>query len=295
MKNIRIKTGDLLYPKLLSEIEDRPETLNFRGKIEALEKPCISIVGTRRPSAYGLYCCKKIIEEIAGISDVCIVSGLALGIDSCAHEIAIKNGLHTIAVLGSGIDNIYPKNNIPLSERIVSQGGILSEYPNDEGVRKYYFPQRNRIISGLSHATIAIEAPEKSGTLITMKIALNQNRLCLCVPGDIDRENSIGVLKLIQNGEAYPVSSGREVISYLRENNFLFNEEVELKTSKKSILVLKDKFENLIYSKLNFGGGLSIVDLCKKSGLDISGVLTIISKLEIKGLIRVHSGLYYKL
>ncbi len=296
MKIIKINSNEENFPFMLKEIEDKPSQIFISGDISKLQKPCIAFVGTRNPTAYGIYCCRKIIEEIAMIADICIVSGLALGIDTIAHKSAIEFGLSTIAVLGSGINNIYPRSNLDLAKEITKNGLLISEYENAEGVKKYHFPQRNRIISGLSHACIAIEAPEKSGTLITMNYAVNQNRLSLCVVGDIDRAGSAGCLKLVQKGCAYPVSSGKEVIDYIRENSFLFNEKnIENKNiSKKEIVVLEDGFENEVYSALSFTRGLSLSEICKKTGINTSNILSIISLLEIKGIVYAKTGKFYK-
>ncbi|MFA6917463.1 MAG: DNA-processing protein DprA [Candidatus Gracilibacteria bacterium] len=211
-----IKLGDSIYPKLLGEIYNPPQKLFYKGKLELLNKVCIGIVGTRRNTEYGEIMAEKIVEELS-VLDIAIVSGLAKGIDAIAHKAALKNNLPTIAVLGSGINNIYPKSNNGLAEEIEKNGLIISEYEDQTEPIDFQFPQRNRIISGLSIAVIVIEAPERSGSLITAKLALDQNREIFTIPGDVDRETSIGPLKLIQNCGAYPVSSGREIIEILQK------------------------------------------------------------------------------
>ncbi|MDX9970296.1 MAG: DNA-processing protein DprA [Candidatus Gracilibacteria bacterium] len=293
MENILIKNGDEYYPKILAEITNRPDSFYFRGDLEVLKKPKISVVGTRRPSAYGEYCCKKIVAELCEIPDICIVSGLAKGIDTIAHETALKCGAWNIAVLGSGINHIYPRQNKELSEKISKKGGIISEFSPEEGARDYYFPLRNRIISGISCATLAIEAPEESGTLITMKYALEQNRACFCVPSDIDRPSALGSLRLLQQSLAYPVSSGREIVTFLRENSGLFQEEI-FSAGKKCERNFQDEKMDLVFSLLNFGRGKSVFEIQKKSELTVSDVLSVLSKLEIQGDIIFRAGLYFK-
>ncbi len=294
MENILIKTENEHYPKILAEISNRPDFFYFRGDLEVLKKPKISVVGTRRPSAYGEYCCKKIVEELCSVSDICIVSGLAKGIDTIAHETALKCGAWSIAVLGSGINRIYPRQNLDLSVKISERGGIISEFLPEEDARGYYFPLRNRIISGISYATIAIESPEESGTLITMKYALEQNRACFCVPSDIDRKSGLGSLRLLQNSLAYPISSGKEVIQYLRESSGLFNEEMFM-GQKNMMKSFQDETMDKIFSMLKFGKGTSIFEMQKKSPeISVPEILSAISKLEIMGELKFRAGLYYK-
>lgn len=293
MEHTIITTENEYYPKLLSEITNRPDLFYFRGNLDILKKPKISVVGTRRPSAYGEYCCKKIVTELCEIPDICIVSGLAKGIDTIAHETALKCKKSTIAVLGSGIDNIYPRQNLTLSKEISKNGGILSEFMPNDAPRNYYFPIRNRIISGISYATIAIEAPEESGTLITMKYALEQNRACFCVPSDIDRKSSLGSLRLLQKSIAYPISSGKDVVNYLREFSGLFNEDFSSKNTSK-IQLFEDEIMNQIFSFLKFGKGTSIFEIEKKFALSVPDILSAISRLELGGNIKYRAGLYYK-
>ena len=164
---------------------------------------------------------QKIIEELA-VLDIAIVSGMAIGIDTIAHKTALKLNIPTIAVLGSGLNNIYPKANLKLAQKIAQNGLILSEYEPDAPPLNYNFPQRNRLISGLSVATIVVEAPEKSGALITARFALNQGREIFVVPGDADRVNSKGITKLMQKGAAYPVTCGQDIIESLKIQPHLY-------------------------------------------------------------------------
>ncbi len=181
-----------------------------------------------------------------------------------------------------------------LSVKISDKGGIISEFLPEEDARGFYFPLRNRIISGISYATIAIEAPEESGTLITMKYALEQNRACFCVPSDIDRKSGLGSLRLLQNSLAYPISSGRDVIQYLRESSGLFNEEMFM-GHKNMMKCFQDVTMDKIFSMLKFGKGTSIFEMQKNSPeISVPEILSAISKLEILGDIKFRAGLYYK-
>jgi len=196
---VTIKDDD--YPKLLKEIYAPPAVLYIRGKILPQDKLSLGIVGPRKISSYG----KQITPLIA--ADICrmgltIVSGLAQGVDTIAHQTALENGKRTIAVLGSGIDsrNIYPRSNLHLAERIIQNGAVISEYPPGTKPLAQNFPQRNRIVSGLCLGIVVIEAGEKSGALITAKNALEQNREVFAVPGSILSPDSIGTNNLIKLG-----------------------------------------------------------------------------------------------
>jgi DNA processing protein len=166
----------LLYPPLLREIYDPPVLLFFRGKLPDPESPLVAIVGTRKP---GPASCSQAFDIARGLGrgGISVVSGLAFGIDACAHRGNIEGGAPTVAVLGSGVDEVYPSSNRVLARRILETGGaLISEYPPGVGPRKWTFPARNRIISGLSRGVLIVEAPQKSGALITARFALDQNR-----------------------------------------------------------------------------------------------------------------------
>jgi len=215
-QNIReIRYGDKDYPKALREIPFPPKKISVWSKNGELPKTkhYLSVVGTRRYSAYGEEILRKIIAGLAG-HDFTIVSGMATGIDTIAHKSALENKIQTVAVLGSGISPtvLYPKQNLRLAEEIVSSGGaVISEYDYDMKATLWSFPQRNRIISGLSRATLVVEAPEKSGALITAKFALDQNRDVLAIPGSAFSTNSAGTNRLIKQGAAL-VESAEDVL-----------------------------------------------------------------------------------
>ncbi len=281
------------FPNLLKQIYKPPEKLYYRGDIEALEKTCVSVVGTRKMSDYGEEMTQKIIEELASI-DIAIVSGLAKGIDSIAHKIALENGLTTIAVLGSGIDNIYPTQNIGLAREIEQEGGlILSEYPDNEPPIAHHFPQRNRIVSALSVATIVIEAPEKSGALITARFALEQGREIFALPGDIDRENSMGPLRLLQNGGAYPISSGNDILVLLEKQPHLFKPKPMYQSEILPYNLCQK--EELVFKSIAKRSGTSLEKIQQKTKLPIQQILSIISILEINGLIKTIDNKYKRI
>ncbi len=290
------------YPYLLKQIHSAPQKLYYKGNIKLLKKTCLSIVGTRKYSQYGAFTTNKIVKELS-VLDIAIVSGLAKGIDTIAHKAAIENSLPTIAVLGSGIDNIYPKENSSLAEKLIKKNLILSEYPEKEEPKKTNFPQRNRIVSGLSVATIVIEAPKKSGALITAQLALEQGREIFVVPGDIDRRNSTGILHLLQKGSAYPISSGEDVIEILKIQPYLFDYNNCKRDKPPKHLTKKQKTdkiynftaeESAILKSMPLHRKISLDKIKKKTALETSTILSTLSILEIKNLICTKDGKYLR-
>ena len=191
---------DKLYPEKLKDIYDKPIVLYVKGNKEILNEFSLAIIGCREYSKYGEYAAKKISYDIAK-SGIITVSGLARGIDSFAHKATLEAKGKTIAVIGSGIDNIYPKENIELADEIIKNGGaIISEYIVGTKPQKMHFPARNRIISGISNGVVVIEAKKKSGTMITVDFALEQGKEVFAVPGNINSINSEGTNELIKQG-----------------------------------------------------------------------------------------------
>lgn len=197
------------FPPLLREISDPPASLWLRGALPSLERTWLAVVGSRKHTHYGADAARTLIEGLRGYP-IAIVSGLALGIDAIAHEAALKAGLPTIAVPGSGISDaaIYPRTNAGLAARILASGGaLLSEYPPDFRATQWSFPRRNRIMAGLAHATLIIEADARSGTLITARLAMEYDRDVLAVPGSIFSPSSDGPNALLADGAGLVRSS----------------------------------------------------------------------------------------
>lgn len=191
------------YPRLLNQIIDAPEALYIRGNKEALlSHNCLAVVGSRKASSYGKQVAEQLLPVIAQ-NNITLVSGLAFGIDSIAHQVSVKENKPTIAVLGSGIDDksIYPRPNLKLAHQIIATGGVLiSEYEPGAPPMKHHFPARNRIVAGICQATLLIQANEKSGSLITAKLALDYNREVGAVPGPITDQLSSGTNRLLREG-----------------------------------------------------------------------------------------------
>lgn len=203
------------YPFLLREIADPPITLYVKGDWQAcFDAPCVGVIGSRRCSTYGENASEMLSRDLAS-NGVCVVSGLARGIDSAAHRGAIRGKGRTIAVLGTGINQVYPKENARLVEEIVASGGaVVSQFPLETPPLKENFPYRNRIISGLSYGVLLVEASERSGSLITARLATEQNREVMAVPGNITSKNSFGTNYLIKSG-AKLVQQWQDVVSEL--------------------------------------------------------------------------------
>jgi len=210
----KISESDADYPEGLIHIHKAPKEIFLKGTILPQDREAIAIVGTRRATEYGLKQADKIAFELA-LLGITIVSGMAKGIDTAAHNGALRAGGRTIAVLGSGHNYIYPKENIELYHRITKNGAVVSEYSSDVEPCRENFPMRNRIISGMSKGVVVIEAPKRSGALITANYALEQGREVFAVPGNIGRVESTGTNSLIKQGASL-VESVSDIIDELR-------------------------------------------------------------------------------
>ena len=288
---------DLEYPKLLKDIKNAPRELYVEGDVNCFNMPCVTVVGSRNMSEYGKKMTKKIVKELVE-AGVCIVSGLAIGIDTVAHETCLENGGKTIAVLGSGLNKVFPSENIGLYKRIISAGGcVMSEQLPDEEAKKVYFPARNRIVSGLSLGTLVIEAAYRSGTSITAKFALDQGKKLFCIPNSLGSKNSYGTINLIKNG-ATMITDGREILYSLGLIEKLENyDELLQKQRMNKAKVLEeqqldglDDFSKLIYTYIKEHKIANSEVMCEELKLSIQEINTYLTVLEIKGLIISKSG-----
>lgn len=228
-KNIKIiSINNENYPETLKQIPDPPICLFYIGNLKILNKNNIAFVGTRRASAYGLNVTKLLIEQLSEFN-INIVSGMALGIDTASHLAALNNNISTTAVLGCGIDIVYPSSNEKLYKNISKSGLILSEFPPFTKPKPYYFPIRNRIISGLSLGTVVIEAREKSGSMITARLALEQGKEVFCVPGRIFDKASSVTNEIIKKGEGKLITNASDILSELIDVDFYEKSDKVLK------------------------------------------------------------------
>ena len=280
-KDIQIVTmNDENYPFYLKQIYDPPIVLYIKGNLNNLnEEKSLAIVGSRRSSDYIKSILKKIISELKGQA-ITIVSGMAVGIDTCAHQAALDNGLNTIAVIGSGFDNIYPKQNRILFKNIINSGGaVISEYFPDQKADLWTFPRRNRIISGLSQGTLVGEAGLKSGALITAKLCLDQNRELMCIPGMIQSPNAEGTYKLIKEGAAV-ITKAEDILNQLNwepANRF----ESENKNIEPELLGNEQKIYKLLELEPK-----SFDTILHETKMNIDELMMTLTSLELEGAIK---------
>ena len=292
MKNNKIEIlypNNPKYPKYFNKIKNKAKKLYIQGNIELLNKPCISIVGSRKYSEYGKKMAKKFTKELVNEGFV-IVSGLADGIDSFAHEECIASGGKTIAVIACGFNKICLEKNKELYQEILNSNGcIITEYSPETLTSSKNFPVRNRLISGLSLGTLVVEANYRSGTSITARFCMEQNRKLFCIPNSLESKNSIGVNKLIKKG-AILVTCIDDIIKEVGQvkNKIKIEKKLGDKKIKKEELIKieKDlsKQEYKIY-KLLKNNSQNVDEISNTSKLRISEVNVILSKLEIEDYI----------
>jgi len=276
-----IEYGDKLFSESLKAIKNCPKELLVEGETSILSRPGIAVIGSRDCSSYGEKWCEKFVKELLEYNLV-IVSGMAKGIDTIAHKTAIKYGGKTIAVLPSGFNNIYPKENVDLYKQIIDSGGaVISEYEPNVRADSKKFLERNRIVSGLSIGTLVVEAEHRSGTSVTARLTKEQGKQVFCIPGSLDNPKSIGTNKMIQNG-AKLVTSVEDIVG---EFNFLEKVcsvcEVKCEDIDEQY---KDVFDLLSDVPIEFE------ELVKKSDLKVNELMTKLTMLELDGKIDRLSG-----
>jgi DNA processing protein len=265
-------------PVQLLEIPQPPETLYVRGTFPSKDSIFLTVVGSRKYTSYGRDVCEKLIKGLEGYPIV-IVSGLALGIDAIAHAQALKTGLTTVAFPGSGLSDsvLYPKTNITLAKEILKNNGCLvSEHEPNFVATIYSFPERNRLMAGISKATLIIEAEEKSGTLVTARMALDYNRDVLAVPGSVFSTNSKGTNTLIKQG-AIPITNSSELLEAL---GFEIEKTVDVSENRYATCsAIEKKIIKLLHEPLPKD------ELVRQSGMNIQEINAVLSLMEIKELI----------
>lgn len=274
--------GDAEYPEALEEIDVPPAILYYKGDVGLLKTNCLGVVGTREPSRYGRDYTEKFVEVLAKCS-LTIVSGMARGVDSVAHRTALQNDGKTIAVLGCGIDIVYPANNVQLYDDIARDGLIISEYPIGTPSLAYNFPERNRIISGLSRGILITEAGLKSGSLITAEYAIKQNRELFVIPSALNSPRGQGSNLLLKTCQGAIVLSPDDIISALGIKN-----QPEKKASAMQLDFMEERLLNALqYSEMHFD------DLVDLTGLGVSDLNALLVRMEVVGLIRKLDNNYY--
>ena len=276
--------SDQAYPPRLKEIPYPPPVILLRGDLLPVDERSVAIVGTRKATAYGREAASSLARDLAG-SGVTVVSGMARGIDGIAHRAALEAGGRTIAVLGNGLDIVYPSEHAGLARDITQAGALVSEYPLGVKPKSTHSPQRNRLISGLTLGTLVIEAPEYSGALWTVRHALEQDREVFCVPGSIFSPASRGTNDLIQQG-AKLVMSHLDILEEL--NLTVVSHQIEMR----ALLQPEDETESLVLDQVTHEP-IHIDDIGRQVHLPIPVVSSTLSMMELKGLIKQVGGMHY--
>ena len=272
------------YPSLLKEIYDLPPVLFVRGELVPDDSRSVAVVGTRKPTAYGREVAHRLTYDLAH-SGVTIVSGLARGIDAVAHRAAMDAGQRTLAVLGSGLDVMYPREHAKLAEEISENGALISEHALGVRPDAQNFPRRNRIMGGMTLGTLVVEAGESSGALITARHALEQNREVFSVPGNIFSPSSRGTNSLIRDSAAKLVIDAKDVL-----------EELNLSSVERQLemvaLFPEDESEATVLGYVTFDP-IHIDEIIRGSGMAISTVSSVLAMMELKGLVKQVGGMNY--
>ncbi len=283
--NVRALTwDDSAYPRLLKMISNPPPVLYLKGELQADDEWAIAVVGTRRSSAYGREVTRQLVTDLVR-NRITIVSGLARGIDAEAHRAALDAQGRTLAVLGSGLDVIYPPEHDRLAHAIIEHGALISEYPLGTQPEANNFPPRNRIISGLALGVLITEGDENTGARITIEYALEQGRETFAVPGNLFRRESRGTNKLIQQGEAKLVMHAADILEEL--NLTMIEQQQEVRAA-----VPENETESTLLKYLS-ADPVHVDELGRETGLPISIVSSTLALMELKGIVKQVGGMNY--
>jgi DNA processing protein len=282
---VRVLTlDDPAYPRLLKNISNPPFVLYFKGEIIAVDDWSVAVVGTRRATAYGREVTRQIVTDLVR-NHITIVSGLARGIDAEAHRAALDAQGRTIAVLGSGVDVIYPPEHNKLAQTIAAHGALVSEYPLGAKPEANNFPPRNRIISGLTLGTLIVEGDESTGARITIEDALEQGRETFAVPGSIFHREARGTNKMIQRGEVKLVTCANDILEEL--NLTMIEQHQEARAA-----LPENETESALLKHLS-ADPIHVDELGRETGLPIAAVSSTLALMELKGLVRQVGGMNY--
>ena len=276
---VLLTQADARFPKQLRDLPDSPQFIFCKGDLSLLDMPALSVVGTRKPSSYGRMVTNRIVSEVAR-QGIVIVSGLAYGVDSLSHRACLDEGGKTIAVLGSGFNRIYPTDHQGLADEIARCGLLVSEYTPSRTATKYTFPQRNRVIAGLSSGTLITEASIKSGTIHTKEYALSYGRNIYAVPGNIDSPTSELTNDIIKSGQASCVTCAADILA-----DYGFQSEHKGRKKTASTKAVQQSVEELAITSLLADGMKDVDFLSKNCGLGIDDFQSCLTMLEIRGII----------
>jgi DNA processing protein len=276
------------YPDRLKHCEDGPLMIYFKGKANLSQKRILSVVGTRMPTEYGKTICEQIIRDFSD-QGILIVSGLAYGVDTTAHRASLAAGLPTVGVLAHGLDQIYPFVNRPLAEKMIGNGGLLTEFLSQTSLNRDYFPRRNRIIAGMADATLVIESAEKGGALITADIANSYSRDVFAIPGRATDPKSFGCNQLIKANKAALIQSAADICFMMG-----WDQSPHLVHIQQKLFTELDEQEKKIFGIVEARKEADIDEIYLNSGMTASKVAAILLKLEFEGLIKSLPGKRYK-
>jgi DNA processing protein len=268
--------NDAGYPALLKETDDAPPVIYVRGDLSAADEWAVSVVGTRRPTPYGRQVAEEIAYQLAS-NRICVVSGLARGVDGIAHRAALRAGGRTVAVLACGLDIVYPPEHAKLAGEIAEHGALISEYPLGSQPRGDFFPRRNRIMSGISLGVLVVEGDLKSGAIITARWAADQNREVFAVPGSIFSPQSRGTNDLIQQG-AKLVQRIEDVLEEL--NLTMVPQQIEMQELIPATDTESDLLRHITKEPVH------IDEVCRQSSLPVATVSSLLAMMELKGLVQ---------
>lgn len=285
---------DEAYPSRLRSCEDAPVALFFKGKADLNRLHVVSIVGTRRATEYGRQFCADFLRDLAGLCpDLLVVSGLAYGIDVCAHREALANGLSTVAVLGHGLDRIYPSSHRRTAIDMLENGGLLTEFFSHTQPDRFNFVQRNRIVAGMSDATVVVESAAKGGSLITASLANSYNRDCFAVPGRLGDAYSEGCNRLIHDNKAALLLSGADLVEAMGWD--FHRRQAEGGHVQRSLFPELTEEEALVVRVLMERGSLHINTLVVATDIPVNRMSALLFELELKGVVKALVGNEYRL
>lgn len=291
--HIRILTrDDVDYPARLRDCQDAPILIYYRGTCDLNSRHILSIVGTRKATEYGRSFCQRFLRELAAyFPDTIIISGLAYGIDICAHRAALQNGLSTIGVLAHGLDQIYPRMHRQTAIEMLKQGGLLTEYMSQSTAEKINFAKRNRIVAGMSEATLVVESAEKGGSLITVDCANDYGRYVFAVPGRISDPASKGCNKIIHENKAALMHTVEDLLTDIKWGT----KEDKKKPIQRELFPELSPDEMVVFNALQECDGKQLNQLTVETNIPVVRLSNLLFTMEMKGIVRLLSGGTYRL
>ncbi len=277
------------YPTRLKQCTDSPLLLYYKGNVDLNQSKVVAVVGTRTPTEEGKMLCEKFVDELVPYN-ILVLSGLAYGIDTWSHHTAVKNNMQTVAVLGNGLDKVYPAVNTKLAREMVKNGGLITEFISGTKPDRQNFPMRNRIVAGMADAVVVVESKDSGGSIITANLAFGYNRDVFAFPGRPIDINSIGCNNLIKLNTAQLINNANDMINALGWKKSEQNKNVQ-----RSLFVPLDGAEQSLFEILNDGESHGIDSLCIDSGFTMSKTSALLLGMEFKGVLKSLPGKRYKL